>query len=145
MALTYQSIPCTKLHKINGNIVGASCRQTIIGIITKNSKISSHPKSTPPLTPKTIIEKYLQLLTLFCEPEVKLETLCLGLCQKDSLHHSRISLSEKKNQILLIRNPRVTKLQKHSTSVQLHYFLWLSQRKIGVFLIGIDFVCLIKG
>lgn len=35
MALTYQSIPCTKLQKINGNIVGASCRQTIIGIITK--------------------------------------------------------------------------------------------------------------
>lgn len=102
MALTYQSIPCTKLHKINGNIVGASCRQTIIGIITKNStKISSHPKSTPPLTPKTIIEKYLQLLTLFCEPEVKLETLCLGLCQKDSLHHSRISLSEKKTKFYL--------------------------------------------
>lgn len=135
------------MQKNYGYIVGASCRHTIIGIITNYSKISSHTNSIqwPPLAPKTINEKCLQLLTLFCEPEVKLETLCLGLCQKDSLHHSRISLSEKKNQILLIRNPRVTKLQKHSTSVQLHYFLCLSQRKIGVFLIGIDFVCLIKG
>lgn len=135
------------MQKNYGYIVGASCRHTIIGIITNYSKISSHPNSIqwPPLAPKTINEKCLQYLLCFASQKWSWRYFVWDYVKRIHYTIQGFPCQKKKNQILLIRNPRVTKLQKHSTSVQLHYFLCLSQRKIGVFLIGIDFVCLIKG
>lgn len=139
MTLTHQSIPVQSCTKFMVK-VDASCR-LIFGIITNNLKISSQPYFTPPQW-KTIYHnaKYLQYLLCFTSQKRSWRHFVWDYVKR--IHNTIQGFPCQKNKILRISNPQETRLQKHSTSVQLHYFCVCH---ISVFLIDIDFVLFDKG
>lgn len=101
--------------------VDASCR-LIIGIITNNLKISSQTYFTPSQRPFIIMQNICSTyFVLRARSEVG-DTLFGTMSKGFTIPFKDFPVKKTKNQILLIRNPEETKLQKHSTSVQLHCF-----------------------
>lgn len=134
------------MQKNYGYIVGASCRHTIIGIITNYSKISSHPNSIqwPPLAPKTINEKCLQYLLCFASQKWSWRYFVWDYVKR--IHYTIQGFPcQKKKPNSTYQKSMSNKTSKAQYKCPTALSLCLSQRKIGVFLIGIDFVCLIKG
>lgn len=94
----------------------------IIGIITNNLKFSSQTNFTPLQRPFIITQNICRTyFVLRARSEVG-DTLFGTMSKGFIIPFKDFPVKKTKNQILLIRNPEETKLQKHSTSVQLHYF-----------------------
>lgn len=128
MTLTHQSIPVQSCTKFMVK-VDASCR-LIFGIITNNLKISSQPYFTPPQW-KTIYHnaKYLQYLLCFTSQKRSWRHFVWDYVKRIHNTIQGFPCQKKNNKILRIRNPQETRLQKHSTSVQLHCFCFCHKER----------------
>lgn len=144
MTLTHQSIPVQSCTKFMVK-VDASCR-LIFGIITNNLKISSQPYFTPPQW-KTIYHnaKYLQYLLCFTSQKRSWRHFVWDYVKRIHNTIQGFPCQKKKQQNSTTQKSTRNKTSKAQYKCPTALFLFLSQRKISVFLIGIDSVLFDKG
>lgn len=112
----------------------------------RNSKTSSHLNFTPPQW-KTIyhITKYLQYLLCFASQKRSWRHFVWDYVKRIHYTIQGFPCQKKKTPNSTYQKSTRNKTSKAQYKCPTTLFLCLSQRQISVFLIGIDFVCLIKG